>query len=86
MIGALIPTLLISRLFLWLFGKTTSGIVKVAWAHVGSLAVCWVLSALGGADGGPLAWGGGVFYVIPQLIWFCADLLRGKTKNTDLKD
>lgn len=81
LIGALLPTLLISRLILWLGKKMRGGAYPdLIIAHAISLAISFVLAAFGNADGGPLNWMAGFTYLLPQLFWLIFDLVR-KTKG-----
>lgn len=78
-VGALGITFLISRLFLWLLKRQPRG-VRLATAHLATLALVWVLSAVGHADGDPLAWNSGTSYVVPVIIWMAVDFLRTRHK------
>lgn len=81
LIGALLPTLLISRLILWLGKRMRGGAYPdLIIAHAISLAICFVISAFGAADGGPPKWMAGFAYLLPQLFWLIFDLVR-KTKG-----
>lgn len=73
LVGALIATLLVSRiLLLWIprqEGRYTG-------AAVLSFMACFVLSALGHADGGDPNWSTGWVYLMPQAIWLGVDVIR----------
>lgn len=81
--GTLVPCFLVSRLFLWLTRKSTSGgNWRVLACHAGSLALATVLGGLGMADGGPFA-GAQAFqtYALPQLVLFIVDLWRRRESS-----
>jgi len=77
LVGALVPTFLISRLLLWLT-KRWSGIGRLAFAHLVSGALSCVLSALGHADGSSMNWTFSYIYLAAQLIWFVVDIFRDR--------
>jgi hypothetical protein len=84
LLGALIPTFLISRLFLWLSKKRPEAVPRLLVVHLASFAVCFVLAGLGYANDGQFAWqmalGG---YLIPQMIWLIFDLaMLAKKRKT----
>lgn len=78
LVGAFIITFLLSRLALYLLRRWDGGTNKLAAAHGGTLAVSWVLSAFGHADGGPPDWSAGIVYAVPVVVWFVVDLVRRK--------
>ena len=80
LLGALIPTFLISRLFIWLT-KRWSGIGRLAFVHLASAALSCVLSALGHAYGGQLDWTYSHVYVGAQFVWFVAEVFRARWKT-----
>lgn len=74
MLGALLPTLLLSRLFLFVFKKRHwSAHRRILLANGISLALGWILRAAGDANGGDWQWGSGVINVLPQLVWYLWD-------------
>jgi hypothetical protein len=81
MLGGLVPTYLLSRLFLWLTKRFLTGIPWLIVSHIASLILTFVLAALGNADGGPLKWDAGILYIIPQMVWFVFDIIRNKAKK-----
>jgi hypothetical protein len=85
LLGALIPTFLISRLFLWLT-KRWSGIGRLAFVHLVSGVLACVLSALGNADGGSMNWTSSYIYVGAQLVWFVVDAFRDRRKVVQISD
>ena len=85
LLGALIPTFLISRLFIWLT-KRWSGIGRLAFVHLASAALSCVLSALGHAYGGQLDWTYSHVYVGAQFVWFVAEVFRARRKLENIAD
>ena len=83
LLGALVPTFLISRLFLWLT-KRWSGIGRLVVVHLVSGAVACTLSALGHADGGALNWTYSYVYLGAQLVWFVVDVFRDRRKTVQI--
>jgi hypothetical protein len=86
MIGALIPTLLISRLLLKILKKWDAGINKLIFVHCLSLLACAFLAGIGMADGGafvPIQ--GALTYALPQFVWFLFDV-RNSRKNLSLSE
>jgi hypothetical protein len=83
LLGALVPTFLISRLFLWPHRKWREGVLRVFVANIASLAVCFVLAGFGYADGGPFAWQRALAgYLLPQIVWLIFDLaMLAKKRN-----
>lgn len=77
MIGALIPTLLVSRLILWLMRTWKGGVTRLCVAHTFSLAIAALIGGMGMADGGAFA---GVAaagtYLLPQAVWLAVDFIR----------
>lgn len=84
-LGALVPTFLVSRLLLWL-SKRWSGIGRLVLVHLVSAAAACVISALGHADGGSLDWSYSALYIIAQLIWFVVDLFRERRKAVQISN
>ena len=74
-LGALVPTFLLSRLFLWL-SKRWDNMGRLILVHAISAGIACVLSAFGHADGGALDWSHSAIYFIAQLLWFGVDLFR----------
>ena len=74
-IGALVPTFLISRLFLWL-SKRWSGSGRLALVHAASALVSCTLSAFGHADNDTLNWSHSATYIIAQMVLFFIDMNR----------
>ncbi|MBT3923727.1 MAG: hypothetical protein HOF21_14250 [Nitrospina sp.] len=79
MLGALVPTLLISRLFLLATKKWDGGYRRVLLANGMSLVCCILIGGMGMADGGAFA-GPQAFLIsiIPQCFWLLVDLWRVK--------
>lgn len=81
-VGALVPTFLVSRLFLWA-AKRWKGTGAVIIANALSGAVCCIISALGHADGGPLNWSYSWVYLLAQVVWLAIDLWRARQPNVE---
>lgn len=83
LIGALVPTLLLSRLVLLFLRKWEGGAQRLVFAHVVSLLGCTLLGGMGMADGGAFApvqaFGA---YVLPQLLWLLLDVWRLRRKSS----
>lgn len=75
-VGTLVPTFLISRLFLWLTRNRRDTVARLLLMHGASFAVCELLAGLGFANGGPFAWEAGLRYFLPQAIWLAVDLVH----------
>lgn len=54
-IGSLLPTFLISRLFLWLLKGWDGGYKKIIFSHIISILCTTLIAGAGGADGGAFA-------------------------------
>ena len=77
LIGALIPTLILSRLALWVLSKWKAGIPKILVANIASLLLSALIGAFGMADGGPPQYGTALsLYALPQLVWLALDAFR----------
>jgi hypothetical protein len=77
-IGALFPTLIVSRLlFLTMRSWSDSGYQKIVVCHVGSLIIATLIGGYGMADSGEFAGGQALgTYLVPQLAWFFFDVFR----------
>lgn len=81
-IGALAPTFLVSRLWLWLLRSWDGGLQRYLIAHSGSLLVAILLAGMGMADGGAFAPAmAAVIYAPAQAFWLIVDGLRYKRQN-----
>jgi len=76
MVGGLVPTYLLSRLFFRLFRTKRSDGLELSLAHIASWVVCAALAGWGAADGGPYKWDAGIIYILPQMAWFIVDVYR----------
>lgn len=75
--GALIPTLLVSRLLLWVTRKWNGGVSRYLAAHLVSLLIASLLGGMGRADGGAFApIEAAAIYIGPQVVWLLVDLIR----------
>lgn len=78
LVGALVPTFLLSRLLLWLTrGWSEGGIRRLLTCHAGSLLIAAFIGGMGMADGGAFAGiQAAAIYAIPQAVWLAFDLWR----------
>jgi hypothetical protein len=78
LIGALLPTFLLSRLLLWLTrGWSSGGIQRLLTCHAGSLLIAAFIGGMGMADGGAFAGiEAATLYAIPQAFWLAIDFWR----------
>lgn len=84
-IGALVPTFLISRLILWLMRSWQGGVRRLALAHCTSLLLAAFIGGMGLADGGAFAGAeAALSYSLPQAFWFAVDLYRYRRANKAL--
>ncbi len=93
MVGALVPTYLVSRLFLWLLKKLRGDTLYFPLANCMSLALCVLLYGFGTGEGGfenrldNMIWqgvlNGLVLYALPQAIWLGGDFWRAAPKLRD---
>lgn len=76
-VGGLIPTLLISRLLLWLFRSWDGGATRLLVAHATSLILISFIAGMGMANGGAFAGASAVLtYALPQALWLIVDFVR----------
>jgi hypothetical protein len=84
-IGALLPTFLISRFVLWLMRSWDGGFQRLLIAHVGALIISTLIGGMGMADGGAFAAVQAfTIYAPAQAIWFVADWLRHRAKKPEV--
>jgi formylglycine-generating enzyme required for sulfatase activity len=82
LIGALVPTFLVSRLLLWLLRGWNAGLGRLAFAHILSLLICALIAGMGRADGGAFApLEAGLAYLLPQGVWFVVDVIRARARG-----
>lgn len=74
-VGAMVPTFLISRIFLWIT-KRWKSMWQISLCHIASGLLSCLISALGHADGGPLDWSYSFIYLVAQFLWFVFDVIR----------
>lgn len=75
--GALVPTLLFSRLALWVLKRWKAGAAKLIVANAASYAIMSTIAAFGMANGGPPKFGAAlVLYAMPQIVWLVLDIVR----------
>ncbi|MGD9740607.1 MAG: hypothetical protein AB7O56_09270 [Bauldia sp.] len=75
-LGALIATFLISRLFLWLLRGRVSEPLRLAIAHLASIAIIFVAVGFTSNAGSGFDAAAVVPYLIPQSIWVVVDVVR----------
>jgi len=84
-IGALLPTFLISRFTLWLMRSWDGGAQRLIVAHSGALLISTLIGGMGMADGGAFApVPAFLIYAPAQAIWFFADWLRHRSKRPEV--
>ena len=77
LIGALVPTFIVSRLLLWAMRSWDGGVTRLLVANGGSWLVAAFLGGLGMADGGAFAGlQAAALYFVPQTLWFGLDVWR----------
>ncbi|RWE02052.1 MAG: hypothetical protein E5V92_21480 [Mesorhizobium sp.] len=81
LLGALVPTFLLSRLLLWITKRWNGGVLRLLLVHIicGALAV--VASAYGYSHNGAPDWSHSPVYVVAQLIWLVVDFVRGRRQS-----
>jgi hypothetical protein len=82
MTGALIATLLVSRLLLFVTRSWQGGLTRLFTVHVFSWLVIAFIAGLGGADGGAFAGlDAATIYLLPQLVWLLVDIVYHRIKS-----
>jgi hypothetical protein len=77
LLGSLVPTFLVSRLFVWLMRSWQSPVGRAAIAAVATWLLTALLAGIGMADGGAFAGTrAGLLYAPACLIWFAFDWWR----------
>ena len=81
-VGALVPTLLVSRLLLVATrGWKRGGVVRLFCCNAGSLLIASALAGIGMADGGAFAGTEALITYAPaQAVWLIVDLVRTKRR------
>ncbi|WP_181182220.1 hypothetical protein [Mesorhizobium sp. B3-1-3] len=81
LLGALVPTFLLSRLLLWITKRWNSGVPRLLLVHIicGALAV--VASANGYSEAGTPDWSRSPLYIVAQLIWLIVDFVRCRRQS-----
>lgn len=81
MIGGLVPTFIISRLFHWLFRRANwQGTVSMIVANILSWAACAAIVVMQK----PPDWRLVANYVVSQNVWLIVDVIRHRNKNATL--
>lgn len=79
-IGAFVPTFLISRLLWWLLKRWDDTTPTLIIAHLLSAVLLCILSAFGHANGGSLDWSSSWLYIAVQGVWLVFDFVRIRRK------
>jgi predicted MFS family arabinose efflux permease len=83
LIGALLITLLVSRVTLWACKRLGDNQRRIFIAHAIAFALAVTLGGLGYADGGPPRFlYAATLYVVPTLLWLAMDLFALKRRRT----
>jgi|GEM_PF-998254 len=82
LLGALVPTFLLSRLLLWITKRWNGGVARLLLVHVicGALAV--LAAAYGYSHTGAPDWSRSLVYIVAQLIWLIIDFVRGRRRQS----
>lgn len=82
LLGALVPTFLLSRLLLWITKRWNSGVPRLLLVHIfcGVLAV--VAAAYGYSSTGAPDWSRSPLYIVAQLIWLVVDFFRIRRRQS----
>ena len=81
LLGALIPTFLVSRLYLRLSKSWDGGATRLLIVHGMSLVTAGLLAGMGMADGGAFVGMQAITaYAIPQGFWLVFDLIKLRRK------
>jgi hypothetical protein len=75
LIGALIPTFLLSRLALWLLNRWQGGSPRLVVANLASWVVLAVVGGFLMGYGQRITFEAAQVYALPQLIWLALDLM-----------
>lgn len=85
-LGGLVPTFLVRGIFLLLIPQTTEApVMRALIANILSGLVTIGLYAVGSANGGPVDWSSGWFYLVSQGVWLVVDVIRGESKKLALQ-
>lgn len=77
LVGALIPTLVLSRLLLLAMRSWDGGLPRLLVANGGSLLIAALIGGMGMADGGAFAGMEALtLYALPQAVWLIMDIAR----------
>jgi len=82
LLGALVPTFLLSRLLLWITKRWNGGVPRLLAVHVicGALAV--IAAAYGYSHTGTPDWSRSLIYIVAQLVWLIVDFVRGRRRQS----
>ncbi len=75
-LGALVATFLLSRMFLWLSRNWSDTGGRIIAVHGTSIAIIFVAAGFGFADGGSFRADAVLYYIVPQAIWLGFDLIK----------
>ncbi|WP_421917385.1 hypothetical protein [Mesorhizobium sp.] len=82
LLGALVPTFLLSRLLFWASRRWNGGVLRLVLLHLISGVLACIASAYGNADAGAPDWSSIAPYIGAQLIWFVVDIVRGRRQQS----
>ncbi|MEZ2329968.1 hypothetical protein AB6802_09605 [Mesorhizobium sp. RCC_202] len=82
LLGALVPTFLLSRLLLWITKRRNGGVARLLLVHVICAALAVVAAAYGYSHTGAPDWSHSPVYVVAQLVWLIVDFVRGRRRQS----
>ncbi|TPK96410.1 hypothetical protein FJ934_09710 [Mesorhizobium sp. B2-4-12] len=82
LLGALVPTFLLSRLLLWITKRWNGGVARLLLVHVICGALAIIAAAYGYSNTGAPDWSRGPVYIVAQLIWLVVDFVRDRRRQS----
>jgi len=82
LLGALVPTFLLSRLLLWITKRWNGGVPRLLLVHAICAALAVVAAAYGYSHTGAPDWSYSLLYVVAQLVWLVVDFIRGRRRQS----
>ncbi|MHA1560091.1 MAG: hypothetical protein ACTSWI_05395 [Alphaproteobacteria bacterium] len=79
-VGAILATFLLSRLFLWLSRKWLSGTAAIFTGRSVTLVIVFLAAGFGLADGGSFRADAVLIYLLPWALWLVFDFTRFQVK------
>ncbi|BEV10043.1 hypothetical protein ATDW_05390 [Asticcacaulis sp. DW145] len=74
MLGALLLIGVLNRIARWIIGRRLTPVAKAFAANAFAAVVGVCFSAWRASDGGQMAWGAGLYYLLPVAAWLAIDL------------